>query len=56
MYWNIKMIYPLGGHLVRNVNGELLRFDSEQKAVFECETLNSKRPDRETKYIAVVEN
>lgn len=54
-YWNIKAIYPLGGHLIRDGKGELLRYESEQQATFECETLNSKRSDRQTKFIPVKE-
>ena len=54
-YWNIKMIYPSGGHLLRDANGHLLRFDSKQNATFECETLNSKKTDYQAKYIPVVE-
>jgi hypothetical protein len=54
-YWNIKAIYPLGGHLIRDNKGELLRFESEQLALFECETMNGKRVDRHTNFIAVKE-
>jgi len=54
-YWNIKAIYPLGGHLIRNHKGELLRYESEQLALFECECMNEKRSDSHTKFIAVKE-
>lgn len=54
-YWNIKAIYPMGGHLLRNGKGELLRYESEQLAAFECECMNSKRVDATTKFIAVKE-
>lgn len=53
--WNIKLIYSIGSHLVRGDNGEPLRFPSKQLAVFECETLNAKRKDRDNYYIAVEE-
>ena len=40
-YWNIKAIYPMGGHYATANDGSKLRFAYELDALNEAERLNS---------------
>jgi hypothetical protein len=54
--WNVKAIYPNGGHIITDVNNNKLRFDNEESAKNEALILNSNKTDSSVHYICVKES
>ena len=56
MVWNVKAIYPSGGHLITDRDSKVLRFKSELEAKTIAEILNKEGRTTERSYIVVPEN